>query len=207
MPWASWRRPCRWFASSASSSGDRAAPAATQAFSALWQRRQRGLGGFAIGEFDEAATARTRQTRRSDPRQAPRTQPRRRVHGGAGPARTHCRAVHPKRSRILSRARHFASIQRLGTIRPWRRMNARIDQHIPGRRQVDRGQQFAHAFRPGVVPAHEHRHIGSERGRVRRARRWDSRMTPEAFAARPAPSRHRRIRRRNRRRPECAFRR
>src|SRR5690606_13646602 len=80
----------------------------------------------------QPARKRDRRTRRSSrcrsrstvacrPAPAPRTRPPRPVRGGAAPARTHCRAEHQKRSRLLSRARHPASIQALGTIPRWKR--------------------------------------------------------------------------------------
>ncbi|MNV23933.1 hypothetical protein D3C71_1149740 [compost metagenome] len=41
-------------------------------------------------------------------------------------------------------------------------VHARIGDHIPGRRQPDRGELLAHALGPGVVAAHEHRHVRAQ---------------------------------------------
>ncbi len=111
-------------------------------------------------------------------RQAPRTRHPRPARARAAPARTHCRGVRPKRSRLLSRARHPASNQGLGTD-PRSARARRVDQQVPGRRQVERGQPLADAFGPGVV------------GRARTpARRRRAARPSSASASTPSPQPH-----------------
>ena len=160
----------------------------------------------AIAEFDEAPLPVPGQSRRTDPRQARRTRLRRPVRGGAAPARTHCRAQHPKRSRTLSRAAHPASIQGLGTSSAVGTCTPRVDQHVPGRRQ----RRSASAARPRLRPRHCRRGRRPERRRPAARPSSASASTPRSGAperhpARPARSPHRRSRRRSRRPPESLF--
>ena len=199
--------PAPRHASRASSSGDRDAPATTRLRPRSRQCRLRVLRPAASrARSGRSIRCRCRSGRpgrgaTSSVSTASTAGCRRREHRLEGIAERRSR----KRSRLLSPGLHPASIQGLGTVRgsaPGRR----VDQQVPGRRQLDRRAAARRRPRP--------RHCGRARTPARRRRAPGpssaSRVVAQPGAPEPverhaAPWRHRRSRRRNRRRRESRF--
>ena len=214
MPWASWRRPCSASSrlsehSQRTCSGEHAAPAATQAARPGGNAGQRGLGAI------RASANSTKQplpdpVRRGRDRCCAKRCERGldgRFAARAAPARTHCRATVPETKSRYCRGRGIPRQIRGLEQGGGGHVHARVDQQVPGRRQLDRRQPLADPFGPGIVAADEDRHVGAQL-QAELGQPLDAQIQcPTARPGRPARSPHRTSRRRSRRRPECAFRR
>ena len=172
MPWATWRRPAVDSGSGSAvmppataCKGDRAARRAStrlQPRSGNADCASCACGG-AIAELDEATAAGSGQAGLAVARSAANTASTWRLRGDAGPARTALPSTVPKRSRLLSRAQHPASIQGLGTVP--RSVHAR-----PGStsRYQAGGSSIGVSRSPtpsaqALSTADEHRHVGAQR--------------------------------------------
>src|SRR5688572_17521994 len=176
VPWATWRRPCGWFApprtpdswaGSGAISFERGVQRRTcrtgrqPDLQARRQRCQRRLGGFARGELDETAAAGPGQARRSDLRQRSKNG----LYGRLARAQYRLERIPERYTRNevgYCRGRGIPRQFRRAEKSGGGRVHSRIGQQVPGRRQRNRSQLLPYPFGPGILAAHEDGYVGPQ---------------------------------------------